>query len=345
MFANDATTPFAVTVVEDDPSVLDLLVRAADLWNFRCQIAAGAEQAVRLLEHHPTPIVVTDVHLRSEKDGIWLVQEVRRRWPKVAVIVITAANDGEAAIECLNAGAARYLRKPVRLEEFRDSLEKAYRDYLVQREHEHYHQHLEVTVHRQTRQIRRQFLSTVDSLVRTLEARDPYTCGHSRRVRRYALRLASALGLEEQQKQHLSLAAKLHDIGKFGVPEAVLHKPGRLTEEELAVLRKHPVISERILAPVIRNREILSAVRGHHERYDGQGYPDALAGEQIPVLARVLAVADCFDAMTTCRSYRNALPLGQALDRLNDGAGAQFDPDIVRTFTDVVAPALCAGKN
>src|SRR5205807_8740896 len=130
---------------------------------------------------------------------------------------------------------------------------------------------------------RRHFAPTIDSLVRTLVARVPRTCGHSGRVRRYALRLASALRFDEEQRHHLSVAAKLHDIGKFGVPEAILHKPGCLTEEELHILRRHPIISERILAPVIRNREVLSAVRGHHERIDGAGYPDGLAGEQVPI--------------------------------------------------------------
>lgn len=341
MFANDATSSVIVTIIDDEPLVLETLVRAAELWNFRCQTARTADQAIKALELHPTPLVVTDLNL-PDRDGVWVVREVLNRWPKTTVIVITGAADGEAAIQCLNAGATRYFKKPIRLDEFRLGLEKAYRDYLVRREHEHYHQHLEVTVHRQTRQIRRQFLSTIDSLVRTLEARDPGTSGHSQRVRRYALRLASALGFDEPQRHHLSVAAKLHDIGKFGVPEAILHKTGCLTEEELEIVRRHPIVSERILAPVIRNREVLSAVRGHHERVDGTGYPDGLAGDQVPVLARVLTIADCFDALTTHRSYRAALPVSHAVDVMQEGAGRRFDADFVRVFAEAVVPAVCA---
>ena len=342
MVAHDSTEAITVTVVEDEPLVLDTLVRAVRTWSFNCQAASSADQAVQLLERNPTPIVVTDLTM-PDRDGIWLVREVLRRWPKTAVIVITGAHDFDAAGQCLNAGATRYFRKPIKMEEFRQGLETAYREYLVRREHEHYHQHLEVTVHRQTRQIRRQFLSTIDSLVRTLEARDPGTCGHSRRVRRYALRLASALGFDEPQQHHLSLAAKLHDIGKFGVPEAILHKPGPLTEEEQDIIRRHPVVSEQILAPVIRNHDVLAAVRGHHERIDGAGYPDGLAGEQVPPLARVLTIADCFDALTTHRSYRAAMPVTVALDLMHRGAGCKFDADFIRVFSDAVVPVVHAG--
>jgi putative two-component system response regulator len=254
----------------------------------------------------------------------------------VAIIVITAGQDSDAAIKCLNAGASRYFLKPIKLDEFRHALESTLRTYQLQREHEYYHHYLELTVRRQTRQLRRNFMSTIDSLVRTLEARDPYTSGHSLRVRQYALRLADALGLERRLRKRLSLAAKLHDIGKIGVPEVILNKPGLLTEDEFNVVRTHPVIGERILAPVIRNRDVLSAIRGHHERFDGHGYPDGLAGNKIPLLARILTVPDCFDALTTARAYRVALPVAQALDVLREGCGKQFEPVIVNTFIDMI---------
>src|SRR4029077_19378264 len=141
------------------------------------------------------------------------------------------------------------------------------------------------------------------------EARDAYTSGHSLRVRLYSLKLADALGLNPRERKLLSLAATLHDIGKVGIPEAVLNKPGPLNEQEYRVIQEHPVIGERILTPIIRNKTVLAVIRGHHERMDGRGYPDGLAGTEIHLLARVLTVADCFDAMTTSRAYRGALPV------------------------------------
>jgi HD-GYP domain-containing protein (c-di-GMP phosphodiesterase class II) len=154
--------------------------------------------------------------------------------------------------------------------------------------------------------------------------------------------LADALGLDDRLAKQLSLAAKLHDIGKVGVPDVILNKPGVLTEEEFDVVRQHPVIGERILAPIIRNLNILATIRSHHERINGAGYPDGLSGQSIPLLARVLTVADCFDALTTARAYRPAMRVDQASEILRDGAGKQFQPEFVRAFLDEALPALQA---
>lgn len=328
-----------LTVVDDDPLVLEMLVRAARSWHYQCQTATSAEQALEILEKRVTPIVVTDLNMPG-RGGIWLVREIQKRWPDVATIVVTAGYEKDAAIECLNAGADRYFLKPIKLEDFRRALEATMDTYQVQREHQRYRDHLEKTVKRQTRQVRRTFLSAIDSLVRTLEARDPYTTGHSLRVKKYSLRLAAALGLNLKNRRLLSLAAKMHDIGKVGVPDAILNKPGFLNEEEIRVVRKHPVIGERILAPIIRNKDVLAAIRGHHERVDGTGYPDGLGGSRIPLLARIITVADCFDAMTTSRAYRAALSMGRALEILREGSGTQFEPSFVHAFIEGAIPAI-----
>jgi HD-GYP domain-containing protein (c-di-GMP phosphodiesterase class II) len=207
----------------------------------------------------------------------------------------------------------------------------------VQCERERHRRALERTVRRRTRQLRHTFLSAIDSLVRTLEARHPSTCGHSLRVRHYVVRLAELLGWPEAARRPLALAAKLHDIGKVGTPEDILNKPGVLTRAEEAVVREHPVTGERILTPIIRSRAVLAGIRGHHERWDGGGYPDGLAGERIPLLARVIAVADCFDALTSYRSYRDPLPRREALEILRAGAGTQFDPALVPPFLALMA--------
>jgi HD-GYP domain-containing protein (c-di-GMP phosphodiesterase class II) len=140
------------------------------------------------------------------------------------------------------------------------------------------------------------------------------------------------LRLNGRTKKRLSLAAKLHDIGKVGLPEAILNKPSGLSAAEFAVVREHPVVGERILSPIIRDTAVLAAIRGHHERFDGTGYPDGLSGDRIPLLARVLAVADCFDALTSARAYRAAVPAATALTILAQEAGTHFDPDIALPF-------------
>ncbi len=325
----------AVTVVDDEASMRDVLVGVLRSWRYPCQTAANAEQALELLERRPTPIVITDIRMPGN-GGVWLVQEIQRRWPDIGVIVLTAGQDKDAARECLNAGADRYFLKPIDPDEFRGALETTLHTYERERKRERYRRRLEKAVRQQTRRVRRTFLSGINSLVRTLEARDPPTIGHSLRVRRYALLLADALGLDRRQRRQLSLAAKLHDIGKVGIPESILHKPGRLTEEERQLVCRHPLTGERILSPIIRNRTILTAIRGHHERLDGTGYPDGLTGRQLPLLARIIAIADCFDALTSKRSYRGALSAEEALDVLCAGAGTQFDAKLVRLFTGAV---------
>jgi putative nucleotidyltransferase with HDIG domain len=327
----------SVTVVDDEPLVRNVLVFATQSLQCSCQSADSAEAAVELLERRPTPLVITDLRMPG-RGGVWLVHEIHRRWPETGIIVVTGSNDSDAARECLNAGADRYLLKPINLEELRHALFTTWHTVQLERERERYRQELELKVHRQMGRIRNTFLSAIDSLVRTLEARHPYTKGHSLRVRRYGLRLARVLRLDQRQCRQLSLAAKLHDIGKVGTPEGILNKPGQLTPAELEVIQEHPVIGERILSPIIRDPVVLAAIRSHHERLDGKGYPDGLRGTQLPLLARVIAVVDCFDALTSSRAYRNTLRPTQALAVLRAGAGTRFEPDFVDAFLSLFPP-------
>jgi response regulator RpfG family c-di-GMP phosphodiesterase len=331
--------PLSVTVVEDEPMAQDVLVRAARSWHFDCQAASTAEQAVSLLERNLTPILVTDLRMPG-RGGLWLIQEVRRRWPQVGIIVLTAGHDPEATTECLRAGAHHYFFKPIKLDEFRHVLETTWRTCREDQQKATLRRQLEKAVRAATRKTRRTFLSAITSLARAVEERDPYTAGHSRRVRAYALELAHALRLDARRRRQLSLAAQLHDIGKISIPDHVLNKPARLTDEEFHTVQLHPATGERILAPVLRNKAVLAAIRGHHERLDGTGYPDGLRGMQVPLLARLIAIPDCFDALTTSRAYRAALPLEDALGVLQDGAGRHFDPELVRLFVPLAAGLL-----
>lgn len=187
------------------------------------------------------------------------------------------------------------------------------------------------------RQLANANVATVEALAAAVDAKDPYTRGHAQRVSIYAAAIAGALGLSATQVERVRLAGLLHDVGKIGISDAILTKAGPLTAEEGVALQQHPVIGERMLSVVPFLREILPAVRHHHERWDGQGYPDGLAGAKIPPDAAILMVADAFDAMTTSRPYRSALPLGEALRRMREGQGTQFDPRAVVAFDQACA--------
>lgn len=324
-----------VTLVDDEPHSLDVLVRAARSWDFDCQSAHSAEDALALLERQPTPIVVTDLRMPG-RGGVWLVQEIQKRWPETSIIVITAGQDEDALAQCLVAGAHHYFLKPINFDEFHHALKSTMRSYQHRREKEKYRRRLEQSLDRQRRELRRTFFSAIDCLVRTLEARDPYTSGHSLRVRDHALELGRRLGLSPRRLKRLSLAAKLHDIGKVGLAEGILNKPAALSVEEYANVRDHPEIGARILAPIIRSKEVLAAIRHHHERFDGGGYPDGLRGGNIPYLARVITVADCFDALTSARAYRACLSREAALDIMRLDAGKQFDPEMLPAFVEMI---------
>ena len=174
------------------------------------------------------------------------------------------------------------------------------------------------------------------TLFQALRQHDAPTAEHCLRVRRYALWVADALNLNRSRRRNLSLAAYMHDIGKICLPLSILAKPGKLLADEYLLVQEHPVISERILRPFLPHAEALAAIRWHHERPDGRGYPDGLRGAQIPLAARVLAVADAFDAMTSTRPYRQALPRVTALEMLRLGAGSQFDAEVVGCFIAVL---------
>lgn len=188
------------------------------------------------------------------------------------------------------------------------------------------------SLYKSRRKLHSYFYRTVQSLVRILEARDHYTKGHSERVAEYAEKIALSMGFPPEKAELLKETAVLHDIGKLGIEERILNKEGKLTEEEWVIIRKHPIIGEDILRPVLLNKEILTVVRGHHERHDGNGYPDRLSGENISVFAQILSVSDAFDAMTSPRSYRPAMSRERAIEELKANKGAQFNPKIADIF-------------
>jgi HD-GYP domain-containing protein (c-di-GMP phosphodiesterase class II) len=253
--------------------------------------------------------------------------------------MITAVADVEVAVSCLAIGAMDYLTKPFHLEEVRARVAQALEKRRLVLENRDYQEHLEDKVMVQARRLEELFITSVQALAEALEVKDPYTRGHSVRVSHYSTVIARALQLEPEMLRQIELGGHVHDIGKIGVREAVLNKPGRLTSEEYAHIMTHPLVGWRILAPLLTDTPIaLNIVRSHHERWDGAGVPDGLAGEAIPLEARIAAAADALDAMTSGRPYRGSqLTLEGAVEEIQRNAGTQFDPAVASALASVVA--------
>jgi putative nucleotidyltransferase with HDIG domain len=320
-------------VVDDDAAVRRSIARVTEALGLAPLQAANGNEALALLSvEGEVPLIISDVNMPG-LSGLGLLEEVHRRYPDTAVLMLSGVSDVKTAVACLDKGALDYIAKPAVLEEVRARVAKALekRDLILQKRF--YQENLELRVRAQASRIKELFLQGVQTLAHALEAKDAYTSGHSMRVSRYAVATAVRLGITGERLEEVRLGAELHDIGKIGTREAVLNKPGPLTDEEFAHITEHTTLGERILAPLAReNPTVLQIVRNHHERLDGRGFPDRLEGDLIPVEARIVCVVDAFDAMTTNRAYRPSRTPDAAFEELNRCAGSHFDPQVVRAF-------------
>jgi len=336
-----------VLVIDDEPNVCNAVKAYLEPENFYVLTFTDPKQALKLFGQFDIDVVISDIRM-PEFSGDDVLRFIRTKYPEVPVIMLTGLNDVRTAVAMTRMGAHNYLIKPVQKDVIVFAVEKALeyrqlllRNKLLQLEKLKYQKELENRIHERTRQLmealnelRRIHKETVRILASAVEEKDPYTKGHSNNVRLYAKALADKLGFSEKKIERLEYAALLHDIGKIAISQEILDKPGPLTKKELEIVRQHPIIGERIISNVDFFKDIAPLVRHHHERWDGQGYPDGLRGEEIPFGARLLAVVDSFDAMTSNRPYRNALPLEQVLEIIEKNKGKQFDPDIAQAFLD-----------
>jgi cyclic di-GMP phosphodiesterase len=332
-------------VVDDEPHLRRVLVRLMQSDGFTCDEAGSGVEALEVLATRPASLVLTDLHM-PQLDGIGLLREIMARYPDTAVMLITAVADVSTAVNCLSVGAMDYLTKPFHLEEVRARVRQALEKRRLILENRDYQGQLEAKVRVQARRLEELFLASIQSLAEALEVKDPYTHGHSLRVSRYSTVIAAELGLDAATVRQIELGGRVHDIGKIGVREAVLNKAGPLTDDEYRHIMTHPVVGWRILSPLLTEQPMsLSIVRSHHERYDGRGIPDGLAGADIPLEARIAAVADTFDAMTSERPYRPGVPLAATIKELRRCSGAQLDPTVVDAFLRAIeAGAVDTGQ-
>jgi response regulator RpfG family c-di-GMP phosphodiesterase len=325
-------------VADDEPRLRQVLVRLMTSDGFTCLEAGDGEEALQQLEKVPAQLLLTDLRM-PRLDGIELLKRARALYPDLAVILITAVADVDVALSCLASGAMDYLTKPFHLEEVRARVAQALEKRSLIVENRTYQRGLEQLVTVQAQRLEQLFLGGVQALVQALEVKDQYTRGHSIRVSHYSTLLAKALGLSEREVRHVELGGHVHDIGKIGVRESVLNKEGPLTDEEYQHIMTHPMVGWQILSPLLGDAPMaLNVVRSHHERFDGRGIPDRLAGDKIPLEARIAGVADAFDAMTSGRAYRRGryMTADDAIAEIQRCSGTQFDPDVAAKFVEIV---------
>jgi response regulator RpfG family c-di-GMP phosphodiesterase len=319
--------------VDDDAQVRQVLTRVIATHGLSpVEACSGADALAVLRRMGEVPLCISDIYM-PEMDGVTFLREALQRYPDMAVIMLTGMAEVNTAVECLKLGALDYISKPVMIEEVRARLDKALEKRRLVLENRFYQQSLELRVQDLDRKNRASLINGVQTLVHALEAKDAYTSGHSTRVSRYATKTAVRLGFTDDALEHVRLGGELHDIGKIGTREAILNKPGPLTPVEFEHVKEHSTLGEKILAPFLaQSPSVLRIVRSHHERIDGSGFPDALGGDAIPLEARIVAVVDAFDAMTTNRAYRPSLPVPAAIDELRRCSGRHFDAEVVDSF-------------
>jgi putative nucleotidyltransferase with HDIG domain len=331
-----------ILVTDDEPEIRHVL---SDLLSplYDCEAVGSAEEAVELLHGGAYDLVISDI-MMGGMSGLELIPRVRELSPDTVVIMISGVQTVESAIHALRAGAFDYVMKPFDLHHVEAAVSRALEHHFLRVEKRRYETYLEEMVAQRTEELDGALSSlgdayrtTLKALTAALETRDLETHGHSERVVNFSLRLGQELGLDPEQMRSLEFGSLLHDIGKIGVPDAILRKPAKLTEEEWVRMREHPLHGQKILRGIDFLEGAARVVAQHHEKWDGSGYPLGLRGAQIDLNARIFAVADAFDAITSDRVYRAGRSYDEALAELDAYAGRQFDPRVVEAFRHVPA--------
>jgi putative nucleotidyltransferase with HDIG domain len=326
-----------VLIVDDEADIREVL---CDLlgFDYGCASASSAEEALQLLSSEKIDLVISDITM-SGMSGLEMIPHVLQVSPNTVVVMISGMQTIESAIEALRLGAFDYIMKPFDLRQVEAAVKRALEHYELREAKRRYDNHLEELVEQRTAELDKAlnsledaYRSTLKALTAALEARDAETHGHSERVVTFSLRLGRELGLDKAKMTALEFGSLLHDIGKIGVPDAILRKPARLTEEEWERMREHPLHGQAILREIKFLKGAARVVAQHHERWDGSGYPLGLRGEEIDLNARIFAVADAFDAMISDRVYRRGRSYETAAEELDAWAGRQFDPQVVEAF-------------
>jgi response regulator RpfG family c-di-GMP phosphodiesterase len=330
-----------ILVVDDAPTTRSFLLRFLKQYYAQVEEADSAEAALQKIHEKKYAVILSDIVL-PKLSGVEMMSYVKNIAPHSVIVLFSGKLSAEYAVSALRAGAFDYLTKPFDAEQILAVVERAAEHYELKCFKDRYQAHLEELVAQRTaeldkaiEEVENSYRVTLKALVQALETRDVETHGHSERVVTFSLRLGYELGLDKNALRNLELGALLHDIGKIGVPDAILRKPAKLTDEEWHKMRLHPIYGQRILRNIPFLEGAVRVVSQHHEKWDGTGYPLKLRGEEIDLGARIFAVVDAFDAMISNRVYRRGRSFEAALQELERCAGTQFDPQIVEAFKNV----------
>lgn len=307
-------------LVDDEVNILNSLKRMLRKEGYNILTASNGIEGLEKLNSHPVSLVISDQGMPG-MNGVDFLRRVKKRSPETIRMMLTGYADIEVATAAINNGEVyRFVTEPWNEGEIKEVIHQAL---------DRYNSTLELVD-----TLKSASLDTIKALSEAVELKDPYTRGHCEKVTQYALEIARRLNLPEGKIKNLEYASYLHDCGKIGVDAKILNKPSQLTSKEWALIKKHSEMGENVVNQVKLVRKVAPLIRSHHERYDGSGYPDGLAGDEIPIGARIIAVADAYDAMTSDRPYRKALSAKEAVAILLKGKGRQFDPLVVEHFLE-----------
>ena len=325
-----------VVCVDDDQETLDFVEEILQRSNIHTTKILSGSELLEYIQDNQPDLILMDVRM-PDMDGFETLRRLREksnRASSIPIVFMTADDDEDAEVFGLSIGAMDYIRKPIIPRILTLRVEHIVQLVRMQR-------NLFVEVEKKTAENEKLFFHVVQSLTDAIDAKDTYTNGHSKRVAAYSQEIAKRFGYDEKQLNDIYMMGMLHDVGKIGVPSAVINKPGRLTDEEFDIIKQHPVIGYNILENIEEMPSLSTGARWHHERYDGRGYPDGIEGDEIPEEARIIAVADAYDAMTSKRSYRDALPQEVVRSEIEKGRGSQFDPK----FADIMLAMIDEDTN
>jgi response regulator RpfG family c-di-GMP phosphodiesterase len=330
-----------VLIVDDEPAVRKVLATLLSQAGIPSKAAANPQEAMLMLETTVFEAVISDLRMGATS-GFDLLQQVRKRFPNLPFLMATGVDDVRVGVQAMKEGADDYLLKPFDIDVVLASLHRALQRKQLERELENYRLHLEEMVSLRTREVQAALAdlehshsATLEALGSAIDLRDGPTAGHSKRVLLYSLKIAQEIGNLEDQLRTLGMGAWLHDVGKLAIPDGILLKPAALTEEERRVMERHVELGYDLVKSIPFLTDAAEIILAHHERYNGSGYPRGLRDTDIPIGARIFAVADSFDAMTSDRPYRTALPMKTARSVIEVGRGELFDPQIVDAFLAV----------
>jgi len=330
--------PDRILIVDDELATCDILAQRLSREGYSCILAKNGKEALHHFYKENFSLMISDIKM-PEMDGLELLKKVKAVRPQMMVIMMTGYAEIDAVVEALRFGAYDFIMKPCNLELVASIVRRASEKKRLEEVVEYFDQYLEELVEERTANLQMAYgmlqkaqLDSVKMLVVAIEAKDPYMRGHSDRVRKWSRKIAEKLEFSEKNLESLEFGALLHDIGMIPIKDEILQKPDRLSPEEYQYIQEHALIGTKIVEGVSFFKDKISMIRHHHERFDGSGYPDGLVGESIPLEARIISIADAFDAMTSSRPYRRAMSREDALAELEKAKGKQFDPKILEIF-------------